>query len=853
FADARGVSDAKFYVNDNNQKAVLSDPLIMPGADGALAPLFGVNADNFAYVANDQDYQVLNATITAWFNPVDLGGKQTIFAKDERNADGGGHFHVRVDDDGKLFIRVAEGEGKNDGGYNHEWKSKKSIVQEGNWQHIALTIGAEGVVVYLNGAAQADSQFDTLGGDPKVPMSEFVGGYLIGNDKPLVIGANTRVSEYTDTAEALGVDEDLGQFFEGGISDIGIWGGDTPDDALNAEQVAELYANGPGDLSSAPPAAAPAVLVSDDEINGNGGDDEIDGGAGNDDLDGGAGNDLVYGGYGDDLVDGGAGDDTLMGGHGRDYLRGGDGDDLIKSLADDREPEIAQEFDRSDDPDYELDFASRMLYPSQANMPSNDVLEGGDGADEFFFQTLINGKLDIINRHVNDDRTINWHGVAGENNNVHDHWVDGVGDDLIKDFDRTEGDKITIDGHTTEVSEIRMVDADGDGDVDDSVMQLRSNQGNGGGAHNLDLLGTITVLNTEITEADYTTNAGSHAGIVRTIDEYKEAITPLVNEASGDPWWQSLADAPPASDDTPADDEPPASEDDGTPEENDDNGELPPPTTGLFDPFADQVSAEAGTSGNDLFEGADASDRFNGRNGDDLALGDDGADLLRGNRGNDRLAGEDGNDRVNGGFGNDIVSGGDDDDRVNGGRGIDIVMGDDGNDRANGGQGNDVVLGGEGDDRVNGGDGDDILIGGDGANIYNGGRGTDTAVLSGDIDDYDVNLRANRMAFEDSEGERSVLRNVEQVYFSGSGESYTFADGELTEVASLASFESLLAEAFVSDTLSKLVDTDDDVMALSAMGLLGDTAPPAATASIASDSVDVAALTIADDEDLRIL
>ena len=32
-----------------------------------------------------------------------------------------------------------------------------------------------------------------------------------------------------------------------------------------------------------------------------------------------------------------------------------------------------------------------------------------------------------------------------------------------------------------------------DGDLD-SVLQLRSNQGAGGGAHNLDLLGTITVL-----------------------------------------------------------------------------------------------------------------------------------------------------------------------------------------------------------------------------------------------------------------------------------------------------------------------------------------------------------------------
>ncbi|MEL6872819.1 MAG: LamG-like jellyroll fold domain-containing protein, partial [Pseudomonadota bacterium] len=549
FADATGVSDARYYIDDNGEASLQTSIPTMPGPDGtSQAALFGVQEDSFAYVANDEAYQVLNGTVTAWFNPVDLGGRQTIIAKDEANADGGGHFHIRVEDDGKLFIRVAEGEGRNDGGYNHEWRSKEAVVNEGNWQHVALSFGAAGVAVFLNGEAMADSDFDTVSGAGSPTMSEFIGGYAIGNDKPFVIGANTRVSRDTATAEDLGVDERLSEHFEGGIANVGFWGGATPDMTLSAAQVAELYANGPGDLSDASAPIPAATPVGDDTISGEGGNDTIDGGAGNDTLDGGDGNDTVAGGYGDDSVSGGAGNDTLSGGHGSDTLMGGAGDDRLESLADAREPVIAQEFDRSDDPDFEVDPDARMVYPSQANLPADDTLTGGEGADEFFFQTLINAKEDIINRHVNDDRTINWMGVAGENNDVHDHWVDGIGNDVITDFNRDEGDRITIDGHTTEVSSIEIRDVDGDGD-NDSVLQLRSNQGAGGGAHNLDLLGTITVLDNEITRDDFTTNAGSHAGIVETIDEYQEAITPLMRSGDTPPAADDASDAP--SDDTP--------------------------------------------------------------------------------------------------------------------------------------------------------------------------------------------------------------------------------------------------------------------------------------------------------------
>ena len=126
-----------------------------------------------------------------------------------------------------------------------------------------------------------------------------------------------------------------------------------------------------------------------------------------------------------------------------------------------------------------------------------------------------------------DDGTIDWgmNGVAGENDNVHDHWVDGIGHDLITDFDASEGDQILIEGHTTEVYKIEYLDSDSDGILDSTVLHLWSNQGNGGGAHNKDLLGSITVVGNLLTSQDYTVNKTDH-GIVPTIRELDEAVTP---------------------------------------------------------------------------------------------------------------------------------------------------------------------------------------------------------------------------------------------------------------------------------------------------------------------------------------
>jgi len=158
----------------------------------------------------------------------------------------------------------------------------------------------------------------------------------------------------------------------------------------------------------------------------------------------------------------------------------------------------------------------------------DDILDGGDGADTFLFNPQINAKRDIILEHVNDDRTINWAGVAGENNELHDHWVDSWGIDMIADYDASE-DSIAIVGHTVAPEvEHKLIDTDGDGVLDDavSVITVYSNQHGGSGGHTRDLIGQIVVHGDLVDAESILTNASVTHGIVETVDEIHEVINP---------------------------------------------------------------------------------------------------------------------------------------------------------------------------------------------------------------------------------------------------------------------------------------------------------------------------------------
>lgn len=473
-----------------------------------------------------------SGTISMSFSLDRLTGDQALVSKD-LSGHGAGQFTLMVSD-GALVVSMDTSSG-------NEWLRVPDLLLSAyETYQVALSFGANGLMVWLNGAlvasepdfkqgiAENDEPL-VIGGsrgwrssDAEAPHSLLKG--TIGNvtvfdrqlgqdDMVALAGAiDPELAEHAQMHEAMADLAPLFQQLHGTtdtflhiLHDYGVdHHGHMHDITLN------MMSGGAG--------------RGDHQLTGTAGADGMDGGRGNDSINGKGGDDVLQGGYGRDKLRGAAGKDILDGGHGEDILSGGKGNDLLISRADAREPDIYPDPDRDED-DALNELTNGKVYPDQ-EIPADDVLSGGKGADIFYFQTLINAKRRIIEKHTGDDGTINWHGVAGENTYLHDHWVDAIGNDVVMDFSRAEGDRIVIEGHTTEIASITYGDADGNGVMDHSVISLYSDQGSGGGAHNDDRLGTITVYGDLITEADIEHSAAPAYGIVEGFKDIKEAVTP---------------------------------------------------------------------------------------------------------------------------------------------------------------------------------------------------------------------------------------------------------------------------------------------------------------------------------------
>ena len=428
-------------------------------------------------VSHDASMALSSGTITLRFTADDVFGRHALFSKDFTGNRDGGDLTAFVQD-GRVKVRFQSAD-------EDVWlHTAEGSVQQGEEYHLTLTFGDDGFWLYLDG-------------EMKDWNLEFTQG-LEANDRDMAIGASTW--SRTDDRP-----HETRDHFDGRIREFAIL-----DTQLGHRQVATLAGN--------PLAEPPAVPTVDEHgvLHGSDNGESLDAIQ--------YGVTEVHGGYGDDTLIGTSGNDVLNGGHGEDRLDGGDGDDLLVSRADGREPEIAQDYGREDDPDREIDPNTRTYYPDQP-IVADDVLIGGSGADTFRFEVLINAKPAKILKHTMDNGMIHWHGVAGENNEVHDHWVDRLGSEVILDFDRSEGDRIEVIGHTVDVYRLEHIDTDGDNILDASVLYVQSNQGNAG-AHNKDQLGTITVFGDLVMESDYTVDAAPAYGIIDNIRDLDEAIAP---------------------------------------------------------------------------------------------------------------------------------------------------------------------------------------------------------------------------------------------------------------------------------------------------------------------------------------
>lgn len=190
--------------------------------------------------------------------------------------------------------------------------------------------------------------------------------------------------------------------------------------------------------------------------------------------------------------------DRIHIGEGAQKVNAGGGNDLIRIYSDAGEPDPAQ-----------TEGASGRATETVTD-GTDDVIWGGQGKDTFLFNFLLNAKDEVLQEYTRADGSINWRGVAGENDNVHDHWVEGIGNDTIQDFSKQDGDKIQLRGHTVEVADITQGEDEG-GQY--SLIEVRSQQGDNGGAHDEDPLGFIKVYGDVVTRDDIKVKAKVFDGV----------------------------------------------------------------------------------------------------------------------------------------------------------------------------------------------------------------------------------------------------------------------------------------------------------------------------------------------------
>jgi hypothetical protein len=174
-------------------------------------------SNDFVVIPHHNDYLLSNATIGFWFKSESLSGDHTLFSKDSSNYDTGGHLNIYTDDS-TLKARI-QTDGSSPYGSGDSFEVTTGGLSTNTWYHVALTIGAGGIRLYLDGSL-VDS--DTYPGG----LGASSGG--LGNFEPLVLGAGTTGSgDLTHLS--------LNDHFEGWMDDVRIY-----QEVLDAGQVSKL-------------------------------------------------------------------------------------------------------------------------------------------------------------------------------------------------------------------------------------------------------------------------------------------------------------------------------------------------------------------------------------------------------------------------------------------------------------------------------------------------------------------------------------------------------------------------------------------------------------------------------------
>jgi len=396
------------------------------GWDGAGTALVLDRTDDHVLIPDNPAFQLTRGTISVRINTDDIStaGDDTIFSRDSETFDGGGHVTATVLGDGSVEVRLQSASS------NVYLNSGPGTITDGQWHHVAVSFGPEGLALYVDGVA-VDS-------DPHT-------GGIDGNNEPWVIGASQvysgdgtavnlrdhfggRIDEFALYDRQLSP-SDIATLETGGVralaattADDSLSGGDDADTFRVADDFGDdTILGGEGTTTgtdrdrvdfSAMTRGVTVTYTGDEAATATEGTNslgfseiedltltneadrvdatattggvDIDAGGGDDTIFGGAGGDTITGGQGSDYIEGGAGDDLLMTGTGSDTLRGGAGDDTL------------------------------------TNSDGDDLLDGGTGDDSI----VATGGDDTLSGGAGDDTMS---GGADD-----DLLVGGAGDDLME-------------------------------------------------------------------------------------------------------------------------------------------------------------------------------------------------------------------------------------------------------------------------------------------------------------------------------------------------------------------------------------------------------------------------------------
>ncbi|MEM1003730.1 MAG: tandem-95 repeat protein [Pseudomonadota bacterium] len=183
--------------------------------------MFTGNKSSAVILAHDGSYLVPEGTFSFVFTAASVDGRRFLLSKDSGGYDNGGHVGIYIED-GRIVARFQD--------LTTTYAVETDVlITAGQAHHLAVTFGPEGLVVYVDGVAQASDAYT---------------GGLLGNTEPVVIGAN-------QWSSGDGVADKLRDAFDGTVSTVSLY-----DTALDAAAVLELSASA---LNDAPVAADDAL------------------------------------------------------------------------------------------------------------------------------------------------------------------------------------------------------------------------------------------------------------------------------------------------------------------------------------------------------------------------------------------------------------------------------------------------------------------------------------------------------------------------------------------------------------------------------------------------------------------